>query len=162
VVEGEAIMQKHNKRRRCGMVGKRNGNGCQVRDYLMTDDFKVEVGKDGWERVAGYLFNVSFSDFSGGNGLQLTFWENKDLDVLTFFTDWIVKKEAYDVVVWMGSGKRGLLFSGCSVSGLYMDDLNVCDGEKIDFREEVKVSVELSYVGVFVMDKEKAEKCAIG
>ena len=141
---------------------KKGGDVGKVRDYLMTDEFKVGVGKEGWERVAGYLMNVRFSDFLGGNGLLLTFWENKDLDVLTFFTDWIVKKEAHDVVVWMGSGKRGLLFSVCSVSGLYMDDLNVCDGEKIDFRKEVKVSVELSYVEVFVVDKAKAERCAIG
>jgi len=90
---------------------KKGGDVGKVRDYLMTDEFKVEVGKEGWERVAGYLMDVRFSDFWGGNGLLLTFWENKDLDVLTFFTDWIVKKEAHDVVVWMGSGKRGLLFS---------------------------------------------------
>lgn len=140
---------------------KKGGDVGKVRDYLVTDEFKVEVGKEGWERVAGYLMNVGFSDFSGGNGLQLTFWENKDLDVLTFFTDWIVKKEAHDVVVWMGSGERGLLFSGCSVIGLYMDDLSVYDKERVDFRGEVKVSVELSYVGVFIVDREKAERCAI-
>jgi hypothetical protein len=140
---------------------KKGGDVGTVRDYLMTDEFKVEVGKEGWERVAGYLMNVSFSDFSGENGLQLTFWENKDLDVLTFFTDWIVKKEAHDVVVWMGSGKRELLFSGCSVIGLYMDDFSVYDKERVDFRGEVKVLVELSYVGVFIVDREKAERCAI-
>jgi hypothetical protein len=141
---------------------KKGGDVGKVRDYLMTDEFKVEVGKEGWEKVAGYLMNVNFSDFSGGNGLQLTFWENKDLEVLTFFTDWIVKKESCDVVVWMGSGKRGLLFSGCSVVGLYMDDFSVYDKERVNFRSEVRVSVELNYVGVFIMDKEKAEKCAIG
>jgi hypothetical protein len=141
---------------------KGKGNGCRVSNYLMTDEFKVEVEKEGWERVAGYLMNVNFSDFSGGNGLQLTFWENKDLEVLTFFTDWIVKKKSHDVVVWMGSGKRGLLFSGCSVVGLYMDDFSVYDKERVDFRGEVKVSVELSYVGVFIVDKENAKRCAIG
>jgi len=125
--------------------------------YLMTHEFKVEVGKEGWENIDQYLINVSFSEFLEGNDLQLTFLESKDLDVFTFFIDWIAKEKSYDVVVWLGSGRRGLLFTGCSVKGMHIDDFTVYDEERIQ-----KISVELSYVRIFVIDKEKVERYAVG
>jgi hypothetical protein len=142
---------------------KRNGgNGSQVVGPLMSDEFRVEVKKGGWEKVAMYLRDVGFSEFLAGGELQLTFCESKDLDVLTFFTDWIVKKEAYDVVIWLGSGKKGLLFSGCSVDGMYMSDMSMYDKEECGLKREVMLVVDLKYVAVFVIGKTKAEKCAIG
>jgi hypothetical protein len=142
--------------------GRKKGNGGLVVNYLMDDEFRLEVEKEGWEKIARYLLNVDLPEFFGGNVLQLVFWESKDLDVLTFFTDWRVKKESHDVVIWLGSGKRGLLFSGCSVGNMYMDDLNVYDKKDENYKGKVRVAVELNYVAVFIIDKTKAERCAIG
>jgi hypothetical protein len=144
--------------------GRKKGSskGCQVVGHLMDDEFNVVVEKEGWENIAGYLLCVCFPELTGGGSLQLTFKESKNLDVVTFFVDWVVKKEAHDVIIWLGSGKKGLLFSGCSVGEMYMDDLSKYEKEECGLRREVRLAVELKYVAVFIVDKTKAERCAIG
>jgi hypothetical protein len=122
---------------------------CKVSGHLRANEFKVEIDRKGWEQVVGFLKNVSFADFPEGKELRLDFTESKDLDVLVFFTDWVVNKASCDVVVRLGSGKRGLLFSGCYVDSIIIDELDSSDGEK-----DINVSVILKYVAVFVIDKD--------
>ena len=137
------------------------GKDCQVGGYLMSDEFKVEVQRDGWDRVVGYLRGVNLPEFCEGNDLQFEFCESKELDVLAFFTDWAVSNGVHDVVIWFGSGKRGLLFTGCSVEWVYMDDLDGYEGEECGLRREVKVRVGLRYVRVFIVDKKKGERYVV-
>jgi hypothetical protein len=137
-------------------------NSYQVSGYLICDEFKVEVKRDGWDRVVGYLRCVNLPEFLEGGELQLEFYESKDLDVLAFFTDWVVGNGVYDVVIWLGSGKRSLVFTGCSVGWVYMDDLSGYKGEEYGLRREVKVRVGLRYVRMFIVDREKGERCMVG
>jgi hypothetical protein len=149
---------------------KKRGGGSMPRGrkivksggYLMSNEFKVEMKREGWDRVVKYLRCVNLPEFNEGNDLQFEFYESKDLDVLAFFTDWIVNNGVYDVVIWLGSGKRSLVFTGCSVEWMYMDDLSGYEGEEYGLRREVKVRVGLRYVRVFIEDKKKGEKCVIG
>jgi hypothetical protein len=134
----------------------------QAGGYLMSDEFKVEVQRDGWDRVVGYLRGVNLSEFREGNDLQFEFCEGKELDVLAFFTDWVVSNGVHDVVIWLGNGRRGLLFTGCSVEWVCMDDLDGYEGEECGLKREVKVRVGLRYVRVFIVDKRKGERCVIG
>jgi hypothetical protein len=123
---------------------------CKASGHLRANEFKVEIDRKGWEEVVGFLRGISFADFPEGKELRLDFVESRDLEVLVFFTDWVVNKVSCDVVVRLGSGKRGLLFSGCYVDSVMIDEFDSLDGER-----DVRVSVILKYVAVFVIDKEK-------
>jgi hypothetical protein len=144
--------------------GRKKGvsKGYQDGGYLMSNEFKVEVKRGGWDRVVKYLRSVNLSEFYEGNDLQFEFCESKDLDVLAFFTNWLVNNGVYDVFIWLGNGKRGLLFTGCSVEWMYMDDLSGYEGEECGLRREVKVRVGLRYVRMFIVDRKKGEKCVVG
>jgi hypothetical protein len=145
VKEGGRIMPRFKKRKAVSVE-------CKVSGHLRANEFKVEIDRDGWENVASFLKNVSFADFPDGNELRLDFVESRELDVLVFFTDWVVNKASCDVVVKLGSGKRGLLFSGCYVDSMIIDELDSSDGEK-----DINVSVILKYVAVFIIDKERSK-----
>jgi hypothetical protein len=134
----------------------------QAGGYLMSNEFKVEVKRDGWNRVVGYLRCVNLPEFNEGNDLQFEFCESKDLDVLGFFTDWVVNNGVHDIVIWLGSGKRSLVFTGCSVEWMYMDDLSGYEGEECGLKREVKVRVGLRYVRMFIVDKKRGERCMVG
>jgi hypothetical protein len=134
-------------------------------EYLMSNEFKVELKRDGWDKVAHLLRYVSSLELLGQNEIRLDFSEDKDLSVLKFLVDWVISKDVNDMVIWLGSGKRGLFFSGCWVDDIIVDSLGEmcygCDREELEaYRESrvVGVSAVLKYVAVFVIDKEKG-KC---
>jgi hypothetical protein len=118
--------------------------------YLRANEFEVRIEREGWGNVAKYLKDVKFAEFPEGKELRLEFVESRDLDVLVFFTEWVLSKKSHDVFISLGSGKRGLLFSACSVDSVMIDDLDASkDAGKIN------VNVILRYVAVFVVDKER-------
>ena len=134
-------------------------------EYLMSNEFKVEVKRDGWDKIAHLLRHVGSLELLGEKEVRLRFSEDEDLNMLKFLVDWVVSKEVNDMVIWLGSGKRGLFFSGCWVDDIIVDSLGDlcygCDREELEaFRESrvVGVSAVLKYVAVFVIDKEKG-KC---
>ena len=134
-------------------------------EYLLSNEFKVEVKRDGWDKIAHLLRHVSSLELLGGCEVRLDFSEDKDLSVLRFFVDWVISKDVDDMVIWLGGGKRGLFFSGCWVDDIIVDSLGDlcygCDREELEVYKEsriVGVSAVLKYVAVFVIDKEKG-KC---
>jgi len=118
--------------------------------YLKANEFEVRIEREGWENVAKYLKDVKFAEFPEGKELRLEFVESRDLDVLVFFTEWVMSKKSHDVFISLGSGRRGLLFSACSVDSVMIDDLNASKDAG-----EINVNVILRYVAVFVVDKER-------
>jgi hypothetical protein len=133
--------------------------------YLMSNEFKVELKRNGWDKVAHLLKHVSSLELLGENEVRLDFREDKDLCVLKFLVDWVISKDVNDMVIWLGNGKRGLFFSGCWVDDIIVDSLGGlyygCGEEELEaYRENrvVGVSAVLKYVAVFVIDREKG-KC---
>jgi hypothetical protein len=124
-------------------------------NYLKAGEFSVKViGKDGWEHVVDYLVGVGFSDLLDGGELRLEFMETEDLDVLEFFVGWFLSRKAYNVEVWLGSGKRGILFTECYVDSIEVDRLSKLFENRDD---GVGVYVVLKYVVAFVIDRSKGK-----
>jgi hypothetical protein len=136
--------------------------GVKIGGYLMSNEFKVEVQREGWERVANLLRGVDFGEFLSGSEIRLDFNETKDLDVLAFFVKWALSKETADVVIKLGSGKRELLFSSCWVDSVIMDGFlslksnsnsgSDKTGDNVK-NEVVGVAMILRYTAAFVKEK---------
>jgi hypothetical protein len=122
-----------------------------VKGYLMSNDFNVEVQREGWERVASLLRGVEFSEFLNGYEIRLVFSETKDLDVLSFFVKWAWSKETSDIVIKISSGKRAFSFSSCWVDSVFMDGFSNLGINGKD--EVVGVAVILKYSAVFVKER---------
>jgi hypothetical protein len=134
-------------------------------EYLLSNEFKVEVKRDGWGKVAGLVKHVSFGELLSENEVRLDFSEDKDLSVLNFLINWVISRDVNDMVIWLGNGKRGLFFSGCWVDDIIVDSLGDLYYERIEeeleaYRERrvVGVSAVLKCVAVLMIDKEKG-KC---
>jgi hypothetical protein len=130
--------------------------------YLMSDEFKVKVKRDGWDKIVHLLRHVSSLELLGKYEVRLDFSEDKDLSVLEFFINWVISRDVNDMVIWLGNGKRGLFFSGCWVDDILVDGLgNLCYGcgeEELEVYKEsrvVGVSAVLKYVAVLMIDEEK-------
>jgi len=136
--------------------------GIRGNGYLMSNEFKVEVKREGWEMVANLLRGVEFSEFLSGGEVRLDFSETKDLDVSVFFVKWALSKELSDVVVKLGSGKRELIFRGCSVDSIFMDSLSnewrdsgiVSESAEENWEGEVVgVAIILRFENMFIKEK---------
>ncbi len=129
--------------------------GIRGDGYLMSDEFKVEVKREGWDSVVNLLRGVEFSEFLSGGEVRLDFSETKDLDVSAFFVRWALSEEPSDVVVKLGSGRRELIFSSCYVDDVFMDSLS---NESEDIEENRKgdvvgVAVILTFENVFIKER---------
>jgi hypothetical protein len=135
-------------------MGKRKRDGrC-----LMAGEFEVELRRDGWDKVVHLLRRVGSVELLGSNEIRLDFCEDKDLSVLKFFVDWVISKEVNDMVIWLGSGRRGLFFSGCWVGDIFVDSLgDLCCECGRGRSKIVEVGVVLKYVAVFVIEKKEGQ-----
>lgn len=142
-----------------GIMARDKKKGIKSKGYLMSNEFRVEVQREGWEKVSGLLRGVDFSEFLNGGDIRLDFNESRDLDVLAFFVQWALSKEASDVVVKLGSRRRELFFSGCVVDGVLMDGFSSSENssngrsEKTEETDVIGVAVILKYTAAFVKEK---------
>lgn len=130
---------------------KSNEFVLEVWESKVSDDGSVSKSDiaEGWSDIDGLVRAVSPIGFDAKE-IIIDFFENKDLDVLKFFSDWMESGVSRDVVISFGN-YYGVSFRSCVVRDIIISTLDVIDDAPLE------VSVVLGCDEVVVVFKAGSE-----